>query len=247
MVMRQLVCSLYAKVVLSFSQIAKALVSLVCENRFHAVEARSDRSEHLQGPLRFMVSSRSWSPAACTRSPQSSPCVSTAMCLLRPLIFLLRIEPPKAQLIGVETTNSAHARAGNRLTVYDQRAWLPVAALPPAGRPTRDAQKTPDTPFLAPPPEIVVHRLPGGKFSGQHAPLRSRFDHVQNCIQHVIPEAVAASALGCKIAANLLPLGVRHVGVIALLSHGSGESFFGKVADSFRKRGGLPSVFGEGC
>ena len=60
----------------------------------------------------------------------------------------------------------------------------------------------------------------------------------------MIPQGVASLATGREITADLFPLGVRQVGVVALLAHGSGKSFSEEIADSFRKRDGLPSFLG---
>jgi hypothetical protein len=148
---------------------------------------------------------------------------------------------------GVEAADSAHSRRRNRLAVDNQGTWFSVPPGSAPDRPRRNAQKALDSSLLSPSTEVVIHGLPRRKFSGQHPPLRSSFDHIQHRVQHVVPEMVTPFATGCKIAADLVPLGVRHVGVVALLAHGSGESFSEKIADSSRKRGGLPSVFGDRC
>ncbi len=150
-------------------------------------------------------------------------------------------------LVGVKTADSAHPRAGDRLAVNNQCAGLAVAPFPAPGRPTRNAQNTPDTSFLSPSSEVVVNGLPRGKSTGQHAPLSARFDNIQDCVQDVVSEVVLPAASGRKIAADFFPLGVRHVGVVALLAHGSGKSFSEEIVHSSRKRGGLPSVFENGC
>lgn len=148
---------------------------------------------------------------------------------------------------GVEAADSSHSGAWNRLAVDNQRAGSPVATRSAPDCAGGNAQNAQDTSFLAPSAKVVVHGLPLGKLAGQHAPLRSCFDHVQDCIQHVVAKGVAAFATGGEIAADLFPLGVRQVGAIALLAHGFGESFSEEIVDSFRKRGGLPSVFGYDC
>jgi hypothetical protein len=148
---------------------------------------------------------------------------------------------------GVETADSAYARARNRLAVDNQCAWFSVTPSSAPSRPTRDAQNAPDAPFLSPTPEIVIDGLPPGKFARQHAPLRPRLNDVQDGIQNVVSQVVLPASTGRKVTFDLFPLGVRQVGVVALLAHGSDKSFSEKLAGFIRKRGGLPSVFGNGC
>jgi hypothetical protein len=148
---------------------------------------------------------------------------------------------------GVEAADSTCSRRRNRLAVYDQRTWFSMPPSSAPSRPTRDAQDAPDASFLAPPPEVVVGRLPRSEPAGQHAPLRSRLNDIQDGIQNVIPQVVLPASSGGKITFDLLPLGVRQVGAIALLAHGLGKSFSGKLAGFVRKRGGLPSVFESRC
>lgn len=157
---------------------------------------------------------------------------------------------------GVETADSAHSGAWNRLTVDNQCAGLPVATRSAPDCTGGNGQEVmvkmhrirPSSRHRrSPPAKVVVRGPPLSKFSGQHPPLGSCFDHEQDCIQHVVAKRGASLAAGRKIAADLFPLGAERVVAIALLAHGSGKSFSEEIVDSFRKRGGLPSVLGPYC
>jgi hypothetical protein len=91
--------------------------------------------------------------------------------------------------------------------------------------------------------------LPRCKLAGQHPPLASGFEKVEDRVEDVSPQVMSAASVGLKVRLYGFPLGVRQVRAIALLTRGFGNFIFGMswlfTPKMRRALGGFPDGIGQ--
>src|SRR5262245_65653193 len=91
---------------------------------------------------------------------------------------------PLGLLVDIHAARLAPFRSLDTLAVDDGGAGLRMAPdLLPSHLDRHGVEALPQ-PALRPAPEVAVHRLPGRKVAGQHAPLTARAGNVENGIEH---------------------------------------------------------------
>src|SRR5579884_1341604 len=116
---------------------------------------------------------RSAMSAACTFTASKSPCVSTRMCRLRPMIFFPRV---------VATLEASDWTGFDRLTVDDGRAWLRVAAHLRSDFFAQAAHGLFPGPIKRPFSEVVVDRFAIGQIVRHLSPRAACAQQILNAV-----------------------------------------------------------------